>query len=75
MATMLINSREVLKKLENAGFKKEQADAVTQVLEDIDVSSLATKLDLVQLETRLVKFLYVQAGVIIGLTVTLVKLL
>ncbi len=47
---------EIAKRLRNAGFDEAQAEAVTGVLRDAreaDLSQLATKVDLSQLEARL----------------------
>lgn len=78
-ATLLINPREALQALERSGMPKEQANEVIKIFEDIDIGHLATKADLdtsiAQLKAELVKFMFLQALGIVGLTVTLVKLL
>lgn len=78
-ATLLINTRQALRALEKSGMPKEQANEVVKIFEDIDVSHLATKNDLdtgiAKLKAELIQFMFLQALVIVGLTVTLVKLL
>lgn len=75
MSTILINSREVLEILEASGIQQEQAKAITRAMETIDTSHLTTKADLANLKVELVKFMYLQAMGIIGLTVAFLKLL
>jgi hypothetical protein len=51
-----LDTLEISKRLRNAGFSEPQAEAVTGVLRDAreaDLSELATKIDLAQLEARL----------------------
>ena len=78
-ATLLINPRQALRALEKSGMPQEQANEVIKIFEDIDISHLATKNDLetviAKLKAELIQFLFLQALGIVGLTVTLVKLL
>ncbi len=78
-ATLLINPRQALRALERSGIGKEQANEIVKIFEDIDISHLATKADLdrgiAELKAELIKFMFLQALGIVGLTVTLVKLL
>ena len=74
-ATLLINPRQALRALEKSGMPKEQANEVVKIFEDIDTSHLATKADLSELKAELIRFMYLQAFGIVGLTVTLIKFL
>ncbi len=77
--TLLINPRQALRALEKSGLPKEQANEIVKIFEDIDVSHLATKGDLetglAKLKSELVQFMFLQALVTVGLTVTLIKFL
>ena len=79
MQTLVIDTNGIVKKLEARGFSRTQAEGITEALKELDVSMLATKADLKDLELRLYKFL---AGVLIAhglgtaaLTVALLQLL
>ena len=79
MQTLVIDTNGIVKKLEARGFSRTQAEGITEALRELDVSMLATKSDLKDLELRLYKFL---AGVLIAhglgtaaLTVALLQLL
>lgn len=63
------------KKLRAAGVPEQQAEAFAEALKDAAADSLATKADLLAMETRLMRFLYVQAIAIVGFVVALIKLL
>ena len=83
MQTLVIDTNGIVKKLEQRGFSRTQAEGITDALKELDTSSLVTKADLKDalssMETRLYKFL---AGVLIAhglgtaaLTVALLQLL
>jgi hypothetical protein len=79
MQTLVIDTNGIVKKLEARGFSRTQAEGITEALKELDVSMLATKADLKDLELRLYRFL---AGVLIAhglgtaaLTVALLQLL
>jgi hypothetical protein len=79
MQTLVVDTNGIVKKLEQRGFSRTQAEGITDALKELDASSLSTKADLRELELRLYKFL---AGVLIAhglgtaaLTVTLVQLI
>jgi hypothetical protein len=79
MQTLVIDTNGIVKKLEQRGFSRTQAEGITEALKELDVSTLASKADLKDLELRLYKFL---AGVLIAhglgtaaLTVGLLQLL
>jgi hypothetical protein len=61
--------------LTDAGFTQEQAEAIVRGIADADTSELATKQDLAELKAELFRFMLVQSVGIVGLTVTLIKLL
>lgn len=52
MAT-LSDTHRLIQMLTKSGFTTEQAEAITDVIQEIDLTNLATKADLAQLETRL----------------------
>ena len=75
----MVDTAGVVKKLEERGFSRTQAEGITDAFKELDASSLATKTDLKDLELRLYKF---PAGVLIAhglgtavLTVALLQLL
>ena len=68
--------------LEDAGIDRAHATAITKAMETISPDGLATEVGIAKLRTEmheikadLIKFMYMQAAAIIGLTVTLVKLI
>lgn len=50
----MFNAMKYIKKLEEVGFQREQAEAQVEMLYETIESELATKTDLVQLEYRIV---------------------
>ena len=82
-ATLIIDTNGIVKKLEQRGFSRTQAEGITEALKELDTSALATKIDLKDelknLELRLYKYF---AGILIAhglgtatLTVALLQLL
>ena len=63
MQSLVVDTNSVIKKLEQRGFSRAQAEGITEALKELDASSLATKTDLKDLEIRLYKFF---AGVLIA---------
>lgn len=66
-----LDTHELVKDLKASGFTDEQAEAVTRALRlvrDLDLSNVATKTDLAQLELRLVKWV-IGVGVAAALAV------
>lgn len=57
MQAIAFDTHKSVKKLEQSGFSRTQAEAVTEVLNDAATSTLATKADLKDLELRLYKYL------------------
>ncbi|HTV44425.1 MAG TPA: hypothetical protein VMF05_03835 [Stellaceae bacterium] len=54
-----LDTHELVKDLKASGFTDEQAEAVTRAVrraQDLDVSNLATKTDLAELELRLIRW-------------------
>ena len=79
MQTLVIDTNGIVKKLEQRGFSRTQAEGITEALKELDVSTLSTKADLKDLELRLYKYL---GGILIAhglgtaaLTVALLQLL
>jgi hypothetical protein len=46
MQTLVIDTNGIVKKLEQRGFSRTQAEGITEALKDLDVSALVTKADL-----------------------------
>ena len=57
MQTLVIDTNGLVKKLEQRGFSRTQAEGITEALKELDVSTLSTKADLKDLELRLYKYL------------------
>jgi hypothetical protein len=60
MQTLVIDTNGIVKKLEQRGFSRAQAEGITEALKELDTSTLATKSDLKNeirnLELRLYKY-------------------
>jgi len=46
MQTLVVDTNGIIKKLEQRGFSRMQAEGITEALKELDVSSLVTKSDL-----------------------------
>ena len=46
MQTLVIDTNDVIKKLEHRGFSRTQAEGITEALKELDSSALVTKTDL-----------------------------
>lgn len=82
MTTIGMDTHEVVKELLAAGFTEGQAEAVTRIVyraRDTDLSNLATKADLAETKTEILKWIVstigVQTVVILGAVVTILRLL
>jgi hypothetical protein len=75
MATIAIDTYKVIKRLQERGFSKDQAEALVAVAQEVDISSMATKADLTSLEVRLYKFLFAAMSAQTALIVGLLQLL
>lgn len=53
MATIVADTHKVIPKLVERGYTQDQAEAFTEVLQDLDLSELATKADLQELRIQL----------------------
>jgi hypothetical protein len=53
MATIVADTHKVITKLVERGYTQDQAEAFTEVLQDLDFSELATKSDLKDLRYQL----------------------
>jgi len=77
MQTLVIDTNGIIKKLEQRGFSRAQAEGITEALKELDTSTLATKSDLKDLELRLVKWiagmLLAQGALIVALIVALIQ--
>ena len=56
MKTLVLDTNSVIKKLEQRGFSRTQAEGITDALQELDTSALATKADLRDLEMRFYKY-------------------
>ena len=74
-ATLRIDTLKFVRKLTEAGMERPVAEAIVEGLAETDTSALATEADLAELKAEIFRFLLLQAVGIIGLTVTLIKLL
>jgi hypothetical protein len=72
MQTLVIDTNGIVKKLEQRGFSRTQAEGITEALKELDISTLATKSDLKDLELRLVKWI---AGMLIAQGALIVALI
>ena len=79
MQTLIIDANGIIKKLEQRGFSRTQAEGITEALKELDTSSLISKADLNGLELRLYKYF---GGILVAhglgtaaLTVALIQLL
>jgi len=79
MATVTFDTYKAIKLLRERGFKKEQAEGLIEVTQEIDVSGITTKEDLANLKVELMRFMFLLSmgiiGITVSLTVTLIKLL
>ena len=46
MQTLVIDTNGIVKKLEQRGFSRTQAEGITEALKELDISALVTKTDL-----------------------------
>ncbi len=85
-ATLRIDTLKFVRKLTEAGMERRMAEAIAEGLAEADTSDLATKADLAALrsdlkaeiadsKSEIFRFMMLQAVAIVGLTVTLIKLL
>jgi hypothetical protein len=81
-ATLRIDTLKFVRRLTEAGMERQMAEAIVEGLAEADMSELATKADITLLRTEIVelkaemfRFMMLQAVAIVGLTVTLIKLL
>ena len=79
MQTLVIDTNGIIKKLEQRGFSRAQAEGIAEALSTVDASELASKSDLKDLELRLYKYF---SGILVAqglgtaaLTVALLQLL
>ena len=75
MSTFAFDTHKAVAALKQAGFEEAQAEAVVNTMGEALGGSVATKADLKELEAALYKQLWLMAVGIVGMTVTLVKLI
>ena len=83
MQTLVVDTNGIVKKLEQRGFSRAQAEGITEALKELDTSSLVTKTDLeLALSEQSVTIIKWMTGVLIAhgagtaaLTVALLQLL
>lgn len=85
-AALRIDTLKFVRKLTDAGMERPMAEALVEGIAEADTSELATKADITRLEAKIetanadlraemFRYMMVQAATIIGVTVTLIKLL
>ncbi len=82
MSTLAFDTHKAVKELKQAGFDDTQAEAVVATVGDAIGGNVATKTDIAALKTDIAalkadiyRHLWLMAAGIVGLTVTLVKLI
>ena len=79
MSTLAFDTHKAIKGLKEAGFEEAQAEAVVSALGEAMGENVATKehvsAEIAALEARLYRHLWLMAAGIVGVTVTLVKLI
>ena len=79
MQTLVIDTYKVIKRLQERGFTKDQAEALVSVAQEIDLSAFVTKADLRDalrsLEIRIYKFMFAAMSAQAALIVALIELL
>ena len=74
-AALRIDTLKFVRRLTDAGMERPMAEAIVEGIAEADTSELATKTDLAEFKAEMLRFMMVQAVTIIGVTVTLLKLL
>ncbi len=72
MAIALANTHRIITKLKENGFTKQQATAITEAIQELDLTALATKGDLHKQTSDLVKWFI---GILLAQTALVVSLL
>ena len=72
---LAFDTLKAAKTLKEAGFEEAQAEAVVAAVGGDMGENVATKADLAALEARLYRHLWIMAAGIVGVTVTLMKLI
>lgn len=70
-----IDTLKFARKLAEAGLDQKAAEAIAEGMAEADTSTLATKQDLAEFKADLFRHLWIMAVGIVGLTVTLNKIL
>jgi hypothetical protein len=77
MQTLVVDTQGIVKKLEQRGFSRAQAEGITEALQELDTSNLVTKADLREalraLELRLYKFMFAAMSAQTALIVALLE--
>jgi hypothetical protein len=66
MQTLVVDTAGVVKKLEERGFSRTQAEGITEALKELDTSTLATKADIQELKVDFEKALHRQTWGLVG---------
>jgi hypothetical protein len=70
-----LDTLKFARKLTGAGLEPRVAEAIVEELAEADAWRLATREDLAVLEAKILRFMLAQALAVVGLTVTLIRLL
>jgi hypothetical protein len=68
---ILFDTLKLADRLESAGFNREQAHGLTAALGEATSDQLVTKADLAELKAELLKWMFAQTFVIIGMGIAL----
>lgn len=75
MRSLVLDTNGQVKELEQSGFTRTQAEAITKALNNLDTSALSTKTDIHELKIDLIKWMVgthlAYAAIIVGILGTL----
>jgi hypothetical protein len=76
MQTLVIDTNGIVKKLEQRGFSRTQAEGITEALKELDISPLATKADLeIALANQTVTIIKWMTGILLAQGALIVALI
>ena len=76
MQTLVIDTNDVIKKLEHRGFSRTQAEGITEALKELDSSALVTKTDLkIALAEQTVTMIKWMTGILLAQSALIVALI
>lgn len=76
MRTLVLDTNGIVKKLEASGFSRAQAEGITEVIKQLDISALATKHDLeIALARQTTKLITWMSGALLAQAALIVAIL